>query len=341
MSPPLQHLAATPAGPSAGPTLPCPCGRDHPLAECCLPVAQRLRRGAGGRPSPFDEIRATSALLLWGLLSREAPDSPVRAALSAAARRFWCSALSGGPGDATTPVADADSPWRTPDLSGSDPDPEQPLLDPEESAYGRGLFERIWCSADAETLTWLLGALPAFIRDDPVLGEIAIDWVLWDEPWLKQRPGGHWTAQSTGLSSRPRVRRTYEAILRSRIGLWRLEEHLPGRGFRLADRLTGDRTLLTTNSDPWPDSDERLLLARIYSFGPWRLIAGRSLLLLPEAVDCLLVDLNARAVATSAPPPSDPQWKAWLGPQLIPLIARQWVARLAPPPPDRYHGTYC
>ena len=98
---------------------------------------------------------------------------------------------------------------------------------------------------------------------------------------------------------------------------------------------------MTTSSDPWPDSDERILLARIYSFGPWRLIAGRSLLLLPEAVDCLLVDLNARAVATSAPQPSDPQWKAWLGPHLLPLIARQWVARLAPPPPDRYHGTYC
>ena len=332
----MQHFAVSPSPASSHPALPCPCGREHPLAECCLPVAERLRRGAGGRPSPFDEIRATSALLLWSLLSREAPGSPVRAALSAAARRFWCTALGFGSGAATTP--DPESAWRTPEPSGTGLHDEHAE---EESAYGHGLFERTWGRVDAGTLTWLLSALPSFVRDDHLLGELAIDWMLWDQPWLRGRPAGYWTMKSGSLAGRPRVHRTYGTILRSRVGLWRLEEHLPAHGFRLTDRLTGEQTLLHTESDPWPDADERLLLARIYAFGRWQLLAGRCLLLIPEAVDVLLSDLRERALTTQAPEPSDPRWRAWLAPWLIPLIARQWVSRLAPPPPDRYHGTYC
>jgi hypothetical protein len=191
-------------------------------------------------------------------------------------------------------------------------------------------------------VSWLLGALPQFVRDDPLIGEMALDWLLWDEPWLRGHPGGQWTARSGSLAQRPRVRRTYEAILGSRIGLWRLDEHFPGRAFRLIDRLTGERTVLHTSSSPWPDSEERLLLARVYAFGSWRLLAGRCVLLIPEAVDCLLSDLSDLATTTHAPKPSDPRWRAWLEPNLAPLIARHWAAtRLAPPPPDRYHGTHC
>jgi len=320
-------LPAPPEGVAGKPTLPCPCGRDHPLVSCCLPLAQKLRRAAGGRPSPFDEIRASSSLLLWGLLARERAPEQMIGSLSAAAHRFWGPALAAALGDHRS-TALPDSPC--PDTTGND------------AAYGEGLFERTWGATSAETRTWILGTLPSFVRTDPLLGEMALDWILWDQPWLRGKPGAYWTAHSTSLAGRPRVRSTYDTILRSRIGLWRLQETVPHQGFRLVDRLTGDRTLLHTDSDPWPDADERLLLARLYSFGNWRLLAGRCLLLDPVAVDRLLSALRTRAITTSAPSPTDPRWRGWLKAELIPLIAAQWLAaRLAPPPPDRYHGTYC
>jgi hypothetical protein len=321
--------ATAPGAPRApGPeaAIPCPCGRAHPLIECCLPVAQRLRRGPGDRPSPFDEIRATSSLLLWGLLAREQPSAPTISSLSHAAHRFWGTVLAASLGN----IRDAT------------------LLDPagatgtSDAEYGRRLFERTWGATAAETRTWMLGALPSFVRGEPLLGELALDWLLWDQPWLHCKPGAYWTARSGPLTGRPRVRRTYEAILRSRVGLWRLKEAVPQRGFRLVDRLTGDRTWLHTPSDPWPDTDERLLLARVYTFGTWHLLAGRCLLLDPTAVDDLLTTLHSRATATGAPQPHDPRWRGWLKAELVPVVAAQWVAaRLAPPPADRYHGTYC
>ncbi len=320
---------------SPRPALPCPCGRDQSLVECCLPVAQRLRRGAGGRPSPFDEIRATSALMLWGLLSREEPGSAVLSALSAAAQRFWCSVLSAASGGATPLGASGDSPWRAPGLSGLTPDTLGPPVLEQDLAYGRCLFERVWAAADAETVTWLLAALPQYVRDDPVLGELALDWLLWDEPWLRGAPAASWTARSDALAARPRLRHTYASILDSRVGLWRLEEHLPGRAFRLVDRLTGDRTTVHTSSPPWPEPEERALLARTYSFGRWRLLGGRCLLLAPDAVDCLLADLAERAASSSAPKPADPRWRGWLAPQLLPLTARHWAARRLPAMPTK------
>lgn len=310
----------------AQPSLPCPCGRAHPLVECCLPVAQQLRRSGGDHPQPFDEIRATSALLLWGLLAREQPASPLVTALSLAARRFW------GPVLAATFSPDAP---HAPISSGA----PMPAADPE---YGCRLFERTWGAADPASRSWLHATLPVFVCADTVLGELALDWLLWDHPWMRGRPAAHWTAQTASMSGHRRVRRTTDAILRSRLGLWRLDEAIPRRGFRLTDRLTGDRTLLHTASDPWPDPDERLMLARIYCFGDWRLLAGRCLLLDPVAVDALLTALHTRALALQAPPAQDPRWRPWLKAELAPLVAAQWLStRLAPPPPDRYHGTYC
>ncbi len=305
----------------------CPCGRPHPLSDCCLPLARRLRRGRGQRPSPFDEIRATSALLLWSLLAREAPGGAVIGALSVAARRFWgpvlATALDGG---INAPLLGA------PDFS----------TDDEADDYGDRLFDRTWGAVDPGTLTFLLGTLPSFVRTDPLLVEFALDWMLWDQPWLRAHPAGHWTARSQSLAGRPRVQRTYRAILRSRLGLWVLKETIPGTGFHLVDRLTGTKTFLHTSSDPWPDADERLLLGRVYAFGTWRLLGGRCLLLDPMAVDDLLTALCTRAKALDGPDPRDPRWHGWLKAELIPLVAGQWVAsRLAPPHPDQYHGTYC
>ncbi len=305
----------------------CPCGRPHPLSDCCLPLARRLRRGAGPCPSPFDEIRAASALLLWSLLAREAPGGPVIGALSVAARRFWgpvmATALDGG---INGPLLGA------PNLS----------TDDEADGYGDRLFERTWGAVDPGTLTWLLGTLPSFVRTDPVLIELALDWILWDQPWLRGRPAGHWTVRSQALARRPRVQRTYRAILRSRLGLWVLKEAAPGTGFHLVDRLTGAKTFLHTSSEPWPDADDRLLLGRVYAFGTWRLLAGRCLLLDPMAVDDLLTALLTRAKALDGPDPRDPRWHGWLKAEIVPLVAGQWVAsRLASPHPDQYHGTYC
>jgi len=70
-------------------TLPCPCGRSFALTDCCLPIAEHLRRGSSGNPTPFDEIRASSSLLLWSLLATELPSTSVIRALSRAAHRFW------------------------------------------------------------------------------------------------------------------------------------------------------------------------------------------------------------------------------------------------------------
>ena len=310
-----------------GPLGPCPCGRAHPLHDCCLPIARQLRRGCGQRPSPFDEIRASSALLLWSLLAREAPSGAVIGALSVAARRFWgpvlATALDGG---INAPLLGA------PTCSTGD----------DTDEYGGRLFDRTWGATDPGTLAWLLGALPSFVRTDPMLGELALDWILWDRPWLRDRPAGYWTARSQSLAGRPRVQRTYRAIMRSRVGLWVLRESIPGTGFRLVDRLTGRKVLLHTSSDPWPDADARLLFARVYDFGAWRLLGGRCLLLDPTAVDDLLTALHARAEALNAPDPRDPRWRGWLKAEIIPLIAGQWVAsRLVVPHPDRYHGTYC
>lgn len=323
MPPTVAHAAAPPV---PHPALPCPCGRADPLVDCCLPVARQLRRGSGEHPQPFDEIRATSTLLLWGLMAREPSGSRLVAALSLAARRFW------GPVLADTFRRDRPDPPLAPAASASTGDPE----------YGCRLFERTWGAADAACRTWLHATLPAWVCADTVLAELALDWLLWDHPWMRGHPAAHWTAQSASMSGHARVQRTTDAILRSRLGLWRLEEAAPHRGFRLADRLTGERTLLHTASEPWPDADERLMLARIYSFGEWRLLAGRCLLLDPVAVDTLLTHLRGREIALGAPPRHDPRWRPWLKAELAPLVAAQWLAnRLAPPSPDRYHGTYC
>jgi hypothetical protein len=355
---PRPTLAPSSHPPAGSTALPCPCGRPRSLAECCLPVAHRLRATGGQPPSPFDEIRAASALLLWSLLAAPGRATPATRSLSRAARRFWGPLLARALGHAACfmPAA-TPSPAPRPrngrvgahDLSGCLVRPRSPAYCPRPGAAAGGqapqalqLFERTWGSVDPETRSWLLATLPPFARPDPLLAELSLDWLLWDAPWLRGRPGAHWTMRASALRRRPRVRDTYEAILRSRPGLWRLEEHLPQRGFRLVDRLTGDRTLLHTGSDPWPDAGERLLLARIYAFGDWRLLGGRCLLLDPMSVDRLLTALRTRADVLSAPPPRDPRWRAWLKAELVPLVAAEWLSsRLAPPPPDRYHGTYC
>ena len=303
-------------------TRPCPCGRARALAQCCLPVAHELRGARRQRPSPFDEVRAGSALLLWSLLAREAPSEAVGGALSVAARRFWgpvlAAALDGG---SRAPLLGAPT---------------------TEDDYGARLFERLWAGSGAETYSWLLGSVPGFVRCDALLNELALDWLLWDEPWLRSRAAAHWTARTRAISDHRRVRTTYAAILRSRVSVYRLDDVVPGAGFRLVDRLTGGRSFLHTSSEPWPDADERLLFARIYRFGRWQLLGGRCLLLDPSAVDELLTALQSRRAATSAPAPTDPRWRGWLKSTLIPLVAGQWVgSRLVLPSPDRYHGADC
>jgi hypothetical protein len=333
-------------------TPPCPCGRAESLAACCLPVARRLRHGGGGRPTPFDEIRATCSLLLWGLLGGPQREVNVAAALSAASRRFWGPVLATGLGEraargvgAQRRRDDAPGAGRRSIEGGRPGIRVAPVRAPAaagEARHGNRLFERTWGATDAASHTWLYASLPAFARADPVLGELALDWLLWDQPWLRGRPAAHWTARNAALGGRARIQRATEAILASRLGLWRLVEAVPRRGFHLVDRITGERTLLHTPSDPWPDADERFLVGRIYTFADWRLLAGRCLLLDGSAAGSLLDALEARAIASRAPAPRDPRWRAWLKAELAPILAAQWLsARLAPPPADRYHGTYC
>jgi len=334
--PTAEPLAIPPSNLSQ-PATPCPCGRTDSLHECCLPVAQRLRSGPaqhtgpGAQPTPFDEIRASCALLLWSLLTQEIPGLALRQSLSSAAREFWGVALSESPsGTSCEDPAGLAAPLAA--------GPDVPHAD---TAYADALFERTWGAVDAGTLTWVLGTLPAYARADPLVAELALDWLLWDKAWLRGHPACSWLLQTPSFAGRARAQKTGEALLRSRVGLWRLEEALPGRGFLLADRLSGAQTPLHTTSDPWPDP-ERLLLARVYSFGRWRLLAGRCLLLDPEEASELILALRHRARAVGAPDRDDPRWLGWLKAEMIPMAINRWLgSRLALPCPGRYHGTHC
>ena len=334
----------------------CPCGRSEALAECCLPIAEQLRRGSSGNPTPFDEIRASSSLLLWSLLATEGSSTAVIRSLSHAAHRFWGPILARTYGEAAIgdPNARPEKPESAREVllmarCGDGDNPFDSLLhkrpgadDDGDGRYGSLLFDRLWGAVDAGTLTWMRSSFPTHALNDPLLGELALDWLLWDAPWLRRQPAAHWTARTAVLSRRNRVRRTTDAILGSRLGLWRLDEALPPHGFRLTDHLTGERTFLNTTSTPWPHPDERLLLARIYDFGDWHLLGGRCLLMDPFAVEALLHDLATRARDTNAPSPREPHWRPWIKAQLPPIAAAQWLAgKLAPEPPARYHGTYC
>ena len=327
-----------PVEPDAGTpiTAPCPCGRELSLDRCCLPVAQHLRTGSDpqAQPSPYDEIRASCALLLWGMLHQKVPSVTVQRQLSAAARRFWGVALSAT--SVIDPFADAaypgcQAPVALPSAHDVG-DPENLAGEARESHYAMSLFERTWAALDPETRSWLLGTLPAFVRLDPIIGEMALDWLLWDGPWLRGAPAAQWLLESSSFLVPTRIQRTGQAILHSHIGLWHLEEAIPRRGFVLHDRLSGARRLLHTASDPWPDSHERLLLARLYRFGGWNLIGGRCLLLDQVAVTEIIEALARRTTALDGPSPTDPDWPALLKAQMIPIALNCWLGhRLALP----------
>lgn len=329
---------SNPAEPDAGVpvTAPCPCGREPSLDRCCLPIAQRLRTGTDPhlQPSPYDEIRASCALLLWSMLHQNVPSATVRRQLSAAARGFWGVALTAT--SAIDPFADAAYPGHrapvelpsTHDLG----DPDNLAGYAQENRYAMSLFERTWAALDSETRSWLLGSLPAVVRLDPAIGEMALDWLLWDGPWLRGAPAAGWLLESSSFLARTRIQRTGQAILRSSIGLWHLDEAIPQRGFMLHDRLSGARRLLHTASDPWPDADERLLLARLYRFGSWNLIGGRCLLLDQVAATEIVAALARRTSALDGPSATDPDWPTWLKAQMIPVAVNCWLGhRLALP----------
>jgi len=324
----------------------CPCGRAE-FYRCCYPVALRLRGGQGGRrlpASPFDEIRASAALMLWGLIAgAEAGTSPdtgdVRVGLSSAARRFW-GMVAGEPS-----------------LAGAAP--------PDSgSAYGAALFERTWHSLDEGTRTWLLETLPPGLRYDAVVGELALDWLLWDAPWLGGEPAAAWFLRTHGVTSGQRVRDVIRSLLRSRPGLYRLENppgpDLPGpaddptgdiprnRGdgpaahpsLLLDDLLGGASIRVHTPTPPWPDP-ERCLLVRTYRFGSWRLAAGEGLLLSSDTVTALLDRLERDRHRQDVPGWPDPRRERWLAGRLLPLAATVWTAArnsppLVPSPDGRY-----
>jgi hypothetical protein len=338
------------------------------LGKCCLPLAQRLRAAGShpGQPTPFDEIKASSALLLWGLLCREAGPA-MRASLSAAARRFWGTAIApplaealalaeamapasvatrkrsnvtneavprrrrsrppeqGFAGAAAPTLAGSD---RAASADGSSRQPVGHLAREAEVAYGTGLFERTWGAVDPGTRTWMLESLPAPARADMIVAELALDWLLFDEPWLRGRPACDLLLKGESFAHSARIQATARGILGSRLGLWRLERALPRAGLLLRDRLTGVETLVNTPSGPWPDP-HRHLLARVYRFGRWRLVGGRSLLLDPTAGAELLTAVHLRARAPGAPGPTDPRWRGWLKAQLVPAFVHVWLSASA------------
>ena len=321
-----QADSARPAGPGAGLVHPCPCGRDRELHECCLPLAVQLRDGPHGGPdggpfggrrarSPVGELRASVALLLWGLLSHRSGNAELRAAHSMAARVFWGTVMHANPIWAAGTT-----------LNGN---------------YGRELFERLWGRVEPETRTWMLATLPPAFRGDSNLGTLALDWLLWDAPWLGGHPAGRWLGQSSFLGRREHSRRVLDSLLRSRVGLYGLERAIPGTGLRLRDMVTGSTTLVHTPTPPW-DHQDRVLALRVFHLGNWRIAAGDGLLLPPATAEEVLQSLETLRDAQRAPAWPAPGWQSWSKAWLLPLLARhltqhrtsQWVAH---PTPDRYH----
>lgn len=356
-----------PAPPAAtsGTVRTCPCGRAE-FHRCCYPVALRLRAGNAGRrlpASPFDEVRASSALMLWGLTAAaDDPTSPqaagVREGLSSAARRFW-GAIAGEPSLMTAAPPDSGS------------------------AYGAALFERTWAPTDDGTRTWLLETLPPGLRYDAVVGELALDWLLWDAPWLRGEPAAAWFLQTQDDSTGARVRAVIRSLLRSRPGLYRLADpaeaarietpgatavdpagetdtgtslesardsgndghDVPGLdssagvpdgpttlapvgspdhpGLYLVDLLGGPPVRVDTPTPAWPHP-ERCLLVRTYRFGSWRLAAGEGLLLSAETVTRLLERIELDRRNQGVPGWPDPRRDRWLAGRLLPLAASLW-----------------
>lgn len=295
----------------------CLCGRAE-FDRCCYPVALRLRSGRADRrlpPSPFDQLRASGALMLWGLTAgpmaeTTRPTARVRRSLSSAARRFW-GTIASLPSVATTAPPDAGSP------------------------YGAALFDRTWCGADEGTRTWLLSTLPPGLRHDPVVGELAVDWLLWDAPWLAGEPAATWFLHTRRSTTGPRTLGVIRSLLRSRPGLYRLAgsdpppSPLPQRPvLELADLLGGPCVRVDTPTPAWPDP-ERSLLVRTYRFRSWRLAAGEGLLLAPETASRLLDDLERDRRHQGVPGWPDPRRERWLKGRLLPLAAAVWCSARA------------
>ncbi len=332
--PPKDQLEAQPGlavsphttEPPKGLVHPCPCGRGRELHECCLPLAVQLRDGLtshhsrgpfGGHQaaSPVSELRASVALLLWGLLSHRSGNAGLRAAHSTAARLFWGTVMHANPVWAAGTILDGN--------------------------YGRELFERLWGKVEPATRTWMLAALPPAFRGDRILGTLALDWLLWDAPWLGGHPAGRWLGQRSFLGSGEHSRRVLDSLLRSRVGLYALDRAVPGRGLRLRDTVTGSTTLVHTPTPPWNHQD-RILALRVFHLGTWRIAAGDGLLLPPATVEEVLHSLETLREAMRAPTWPAPGWQCWSKAWLLPLLARhvtqhrtkRWVAH---PTPDRYH----
>jgi hypothetical protein len=210
-----------------------------------------------------------------------------------------------------------------------------------DGTYGRELFERLWGRVEPATRTWMLAALPPAFRGDRVLGTLALDWLLWDAPWLGGHSAGRWLGQSSFLGRGERSRRVLDSLLRSRVGIYGFERAIPGRGLKLRDMVTGSTTLVHTPSPPW-DHRDRVLALRVFRLGNWRIAAGDGLLLPQTTAEEVLQSLETLRDAQRAPAWPTPGWQSWSKAWLLPLLARhltqhrtsQWVAH---PAPDRYH----
>jgi hypothetical protein len=212
---------------------------------------------------------------------------------------------------------------------------------PFDGGYGRELFERVWGKVDPGTRTWMLSAIPPAFRASGLLNTLALDWLLWDAPWLRGHPAGQWLRQSSFLGRGEQLRRVISSLLGSRVGLYRFDRALPGRGLELRDMATGCRTLVNTPTPPWGHTD-RILALRILPLGNWQIAAGEGLLLPNTIAEEILESLEAVRVIHNAPAWPSPGWRSWSGAWLLPLIARHVTQqrmnrRVAHSTPDRYH----
>lgn len=153
---------------------------------------------------------------------------------------------------------------------------------------------------------------------------MAIDWLLWDAPWLEGQPAASWLIESSFLARGQTSRRTMRAIIDSRLGLYRLEGVREGEGLLLRDTLTGFRRFVRTPETPWDDPD-RGLLARVYRFADSQLVGGEAILLEPCVAAQLVESIRTTGEAQRAPSWPDRRWYTWLKSWLLPLAARQWI----------------
>ena len=208
--------------------VPFPCGSDLAFETCCSVLIQGLQT--------VPPIRVWAALMMWWFPWLLDEPNGLRQQLSAAARAFWHVVFY--------PFEDRQATVRS--HSGSSPTPNDGCTDRRNifpipgngfpasrhsaNRLGDLLFHNLWRAVDQETQRSLLATLPIAARQ-PEPGKLALDWLLWDHPWLGGQPVIPRLTPKLRFSTAARSQHSWpgrvsiDRVTRSRLRLRRLVRH--------------------------------------------------------------------------------------------------------------------